>query len=533
MIRHAVLALFVTTCAGAGAAQSTTELAKIVAADASAGDVFGSALDLSGPRLLVAAPGDGALDAGSAYVVRRAGTGWAHEAKLVAGDGSPGDSFGSAVALDGDRALVGAPQDDPFGDDSGSAYVFERGASGWAQTAKLVPLVGAVDDAAGWAVDIEGDTAVLGVPNGGGLLTNEGAVLVFERGPGGWAQTAALVAGDGNIGGAFGISVALDGDRLLVGARGDDAGGFAAGAAYVFERTGPGAPWTRTAKLVAADAQSGDRLGHAVALRGDVAAASARDDDDGGTDAGSLYVFERAGTSWSQAAKLLPGDPDPFLRFGTALALDDVRLVVGAPFDAGVSGSAYVFERGAGGWVQTKKLVGSDAVSASALGCDVTVEGGQVLLGAYGDANGGPDAGAVYVYDGTLTADVSSLSVAAGGVQTLLVDAGLGSGGLVYVVLGSVSGIEPGLALGEDTLPLTVDAYTVFTLAQPNTPPLAGSFGVLDTSGRATATFTLPPGAPASLAGFQVAHAFVLIAVGTGQPSVALVSNPTLVELLP
>ena len=81
---------------------------------------------------------------------------------LFANDGVDDDRFGSSVSVSGDVALVGAPFDDVAGNDSGSAYIFERTALGWNQSARLTPNDGSVDDWFGWSVDVDGGTAVIG-----------------------------------------------------------------------------------------------------------------------------------------------------------------------------------------------------------------------------------------------------------------------------------------------------------------------------------------------------------------------------------
>jgi len=111
----------------------------------------------------------------------------------------------------------------------------------------------------------------------------------------------------------------------------------------------------------------------------------------------------------------------------------------------------------------------------------------------------------------SLVASPSTLSLVAGGVQTLELSAGPSFAGLPYLMLGSMSGTSPGLLLDGLLLPLVVDAYTTNTLLSPNTPPLAQSFGNLDAQGKAQAFFSLPANAPASLNGLQLHHAYMVI----------------------
>jgi len=128
-----------------------------------------------------------------------------------------------------------------------------------------------------------------------------------------------------------------------------------------------------------------------------------------------------------------------------------------------------------------------------------------------------------------LEGDVASLSVSAGGTQTLCANAGPAHAGKLYWTLGSLSGTAPGLALGGVLVPLNADAYLLFTAQHPNAGPLPNGLGALDASGRATVSFTLPPGVAASLAGAHVDHAYGVI---QGASAVA-VSNAAGVDLLP
>lgn len=241
---------YVFTRDGTGA---WTQQAKLTASDGFNADGFGYRVALSGDSLLVGAVGS-AWDNGSAYVfVRGAGGAWTEQAKLVAADGSCADYFGSAVALRGDTALVGALGDDagttacPAGaSGQGAAYVFTRdGTDAWTQQAKLVASDGQGADLFGHAVSLVGSTALVGAvghvrvetdPDNPRIstLVEGGAAYVFSGSGGNWTQQAKLVANDVEPN-SFGASVALDGGIAVVGAY--SAGGFV-GAAYLFAPVG-------------------------------------------------------------------------------------------------------------------------------------------------------------------------------------------------------------------------------------------------------------------------------------------------------
>ena len=276
------------------------------------------------------------------------------EARLEADDGSALDAFGFAVAVRGDTALVGAYRDDSArGVDAGAAYVFVRSGRTRTQQARLEASDGAADDAFGASVALAGDTAIVGAfqhDTAGGL--NAGAAYVFVRSGATWTEQAKLEASDGTAYASFGVSVAVTGDTLLVGARdGDAARAARAGAAYVFVRSGTS--WTEQARIRPADGATGDFFGSAVSVQGDVALVGApRHSTSRGGNVGSAYLITRRGTSWGEQSRIDASDGAAVDLLGTAVALDGDTALVGAPLDDTAPGrdvgSAYVFRLGPG-----------------------------------------------------------------------------------------------------------------------------------------------------------------------------------------
>jgi hypothetical protein len=327
---------------------------------------------------------------------------WFQQAKLTAADAAGGDRFGVAVAVSGDTAVVGAnAADTPAGSNVGSAYVFVRSAGTWALQAKLTAADAAAVDNFGISVAISGDTAVVGAyldstPAG----SNAGSAYVFVRSAGTWAQQQKLTAADAAAGDRFGISVAVSGDTAVVGAYLDDApAGMDSGSAYVFVRSA--GTWAHQQKLAADAAAAADNFGMSVAVSVDTAVVGAH--LEGGTNAGSAYVFVRSAGTWAQQQKLAASDAAANDNFGASVAVSGDTAVVGAPFDdiaAGTdAGSAYVFVRSAGTWAQQQKLAASDADAGDRFGIAVAVSGDTAVVGAYfDDAPVGPDAGSAYVF---------------------------------------------------------------------------------------------------------------------------------------
>jgi hypothetical protein len=325
------------------------------------------------------------------------------EAKLTASDGAAGDYFGGSVSISGDTVVVGADQGDTAGGvDAGSAYVFVRSGSAWSPQQKLVAADGTEYDHFGISVSVSGDTAVVGAfqdsPAGVSLA---GSAYVFARAGEVWNEQQKLTASDAGPGDDFGSSVSISGGTVVVGAEQSDIqGGSGAGSAYVFVWSGTA--WDEQQKLVAPDGAAADRFGYSLSVSGDTAVVGAfGDDTTAGADAGSAYVFVRSGTVWSQQQKLTgDGAPDGF---GWSVSASGETVVVGAPGadTAGGSGAgaAYVFVRSGTVWSQQQKLTAGDGAASDGFGSSVSASGDTVVVGARGaDPAGGSAAGAAYVF---------------------------------------------------------------------------------------------------------------------------------------
>jgi hypothetical protein len=416
--------------------------------DADASNWFGQSVSVSGDTAVVGAPWDSDVydESGSAYVFERnfdpsnPGTpladNWGQVAKLNASDPGEDDYFGESVSVSGDTAVVGAWADDcpSTGDNCGAAYVFERNydpgnpgtplADNWGQVQKLTASDAAGQDHFGRSVAISGDTIVVGAPqddDGGG---QSGSAYVFERNydpitpstplPDNWGEVAKIIALDDDANDYFGWSVSISGDTVVVGAPYNDDVYGGSGSAYVFARNKGGPDnWGQVKKMNANFPAANVFLGYSVSISGDTAVAGAYKDDDGGTESGSAYVFERnydplstpLADNWEQVQKLTAGVATSYAHFGESVSISGDTVVVGAPSaDNGngvPAGSAYVFERNQGGgdnWGQMEKLTASDGASSDLFGCSVSVSGGKVVVGAYSDDDWGDKSGSAYVY---------------------------------------------------------------------------------------------------------------------------------------
>jgi uncharacterized protein (DUF2345 family) len=254
----------------------------------------------------------------------RSGSG--QQAELMASDGDFHDEFGYAVAISGSTAVVGAPDKRSA---KGAAYVFVQSGSTWVQQAELAAADAARGDEFGLSVAISGSTVVVGAPY---KHSYKGAAYVFVRSGSTWSQEAELAASDRARGDLFGIPVALSGDTAVVGAPYKHS---RTGAAYVFVRSG--STWSQQAELTASDRARLDLFGTSVAISGPTAVVGADAKD---SYKGAAYVFVRSGTTWSQQAELTASDGASSDLFGGSVAISGLTAVIGAPGRDSVIGAA-------------------------------------------------------------------------------------------------------------------------------------------------------------------------------------------------
>ena len=392
---------------------------KLTAADGADNDEFGYSVAVDGDTVVVGAYQHDITDdqnitsgdAGAAYVFTEVDGVWSQAAKLTASVPATGDKFGYSVAVDGDTVVVGAYQHDITDDqgitsgDAGAAYVFTEVDGVWSEPVKLTASVPATGDYFGYSVAVDGDVVVVGASTGdrtdtgGNTITDSGAAYVFTKVSGVWSQAAKLTASDGAANDEFGVSVAIEGDTVVVGAHKHDANSnSAAGASYIF--TKPATGWandpdinyrTETARLTAPDGAANDEFGISVAIDVDTVVVGAHLHDVGANaNAGAAYVFTRDSNSgkWGQPVKLTASNGEMEDGFGNSVAVDGNTAVVGAYLnerDDGIahgSGSAYVFARTLGVWNQTLNLAAPDPVPNDWFGHSVAIgDDGTLLAG--------------------------------------------------------------------------------------------------------------------------------------------------------
>ena len=405
---------------------------KLTADDGAAGDKFGTPLSMSadGTRVIIGAIFDAVganADQGSAYIFTKSGSTWIQEQQLTADDGEAGDAFGGSVAMssDGTRVVVGAYSDDVGSNaDQGSAYVFYRSGTTWTQEQKLTADNGVAGDYFGTATSISSDGSRVIV---GAFLaaSYNGSAYVFTRSGTTWAQEQELTADDGGAGDIFGIATTMsaDGSRVVVGSYLSTVGSnYGQGAAYVFSRSGTS--WTQEQKLTADDGHANDQFGLALSMSTDasrVIIGANLADINAHADQGAAYVFTRSGTTWTQEQKLIADDGGVNEQLGVSVAVssDASRVAIGADFtniDVNThQGAAYVFSRSGTTWTQEQKLTADDGATDDYFGNSsaISSDGAVAIIGAhFADIGANADQGAAYVFN--LSSETGSTPIGSG-----------------------------------------------------------------------------------------------------------------------
>ena len=364
------------------------DLGELFASNGAAGHAFGYAVSVSGNTAVVGAPNeDSVANGGGAVYVFVYGSGtWTEQQRLVPADVQTEDNFGAAVSVDGDTLVVGSPRNDGGIYDSGAAYVFARSGGVWFEQQKLLATSYAPDDAFGDSVDVSGDTVVVGATYGDVGNYDTGSATVYTRTAGVWTAQQVLAPATPAMFDNCGRAVSVDGDTAMVGCPGIGN----EGATFVYLRSA--GTWAQQQQLVASDATTNAGFGMGLDLAGDEAAI-------GSPGSSAVYLFSRSGATWTEDDQLLQLDAggNDFFGFSVDLALD--TLAVGAPWKDGngsQSGAVYLFERSAGVWAAVPTLLALDGAAGDLLGRAVALSPEGVLAGSPYHDELAPGAGSAY-----------------------------------------------------------------------------------------------------------------------------------------
>jgi hypothetical protein len=323
-----------------------------------------------------------ALIAGAAPALAQCGS-----FRLSADDKQPGDRAGSAIAVRGNTMYLGAPyEDNASGFNGGSVYVFQRVVNTWGPIGKIM-LSDAdnLDNSRfGSAVAVDDPYVVVGAPN----YSSIGKIVIFERFGPQWqpvSQQTGVI-----MGGNAGSSVDIDGTTVVYGAPRSIPNSASESGLINFTDRVNGVWHFTTYRHFPILEQAGAHLGTSVAIQGSFAAAGAPqalNEDNVGC--GVVMAYHKANGNWNWGTEIAPPDAYPAQRFGSAVDIDGVYMIVGAEGSYEnlfpTAGSAYVYENVLGLWVYQQTLTGAGAGPGARFGSSVKMSGDRVVIGAVGE----------------------------------------------------------------------------------------------------------------------------------------------------
>jgi hypothetical protein len=379
--------------AGWGVKTIPTENLAAYQPDPSSDDLFGEAVSMSGNYAIVGSrfkTVGSNFRQGQAYIFVRNSEGWALEATLTDNAGSVYDLFGSSVSINGDYAIVGAPNKYFGSKMQGGACVFYRNAGTWTQQVNLVASDGLAADRFGSGVAISGNYAIIGAA-GKKVGTNsyQGQAYIFYRNGTVWTEQSILLADDGDAQDQFGERVSISGSYAVVGVPTRKVNNnYQAGVAYIYNRLVglPGQPayWVLQETLKLENGASNEGFGSSVAIAGTYIVIGAPSNLFGSKNTGKAYIFNRVRSTWNLQAVLAPDDVKAYESFGSSVAIDGDYIIVAADQkNVGANerqGKAYVFYHSGNTWEQQSALIASDGQASDGLGI-VSISGLEILIG--------------------------------------------------------------------------------------------------------------------------------------------------------
>ena len=410
--------IFILACLLGGTTMKAqfTQTSKIVSDDRQARDEFGTSVDIKGDYAVVGASRVSEAS-GAAYIYQKdSGGDWSIMQSLTADDPNFGAEYGGAIKISEDFLVVAAGRADVNSIiRAGALYVYENdGADNWDFTQKIAASDYSGDAKLGMnptTLDLEGNLIICGAPGDNGWT---GSFYIFENESGTWTETQKILAPSPTSGEAFGISVSISGDFIVVGS--NDSNG-SIGSAHIYKKEANGV-WNHVQEILASDGAPQDYFGTSVSIDGDYLVVGAYGDD---SVSGSAYVFQKdASDVWSEVQKITATTPVIEAHFGFNCEIKGDLIVVGAPhYYATTLGQAHVFKRDASGvWNENEQVQSSDIAIEDHYGWSVAMDTNQIIVGAtFEDHDESGDnellnPGSAYIfYDPTILGGISDYSL--------------------------------------------------------------------------------------------------------------------------
>ena len=266
---------------------------------------------------------------------------------------------------------------------------------------KIVASEGTANDRFGFSLAVDQERLVIGAATDDSRGVESGEAYIFQFDGNNWIEEAKIAPGDiPEVNDQFGFSVAISSNRTIIGAIAGNGSVSNTGSAHIFRFDGMN--WNEEQKLVPNNAATGDGIGFSVAIEGDLAVVGAPGDDELAELSGAAYIYRYDGNSWVNEAKIVASDAAAFDQFGGAISLSGDRIIVGAINAASQvnsdPGAAYIFKFDGINWVEEAKLIASDGEQFDQFGESVSINGDLVVVGATKGDGSFSDSGVAYVF---------------------------------------------------------------------------------------------------------------------------------------
>ncbi|MFK8012115.1 MAG: Ig-like domain-containing protein [Marinicellaceae bacterium] len=359
---------------------------KIIPPDGALGDEFGSMLSVAKNENIVAIAAKGVaatsgFSNGAVYIYTLNSESWEYSTKLRVQSSVLDNRFGESLNLDTSDLIVGAPKDDGAVSGSGAAYIFQKNSpTNWSLTEKLFANEAFDTAQFGKSVAIDGDRAIVGVQDGLNLSNfSTGYVVSYLRTAGQWNQDS-IIYGAESVGAKFGRSVSISGNHFIVTEQG-------ANKAYIYDRFIGVWRKLKTISLLS----SSELTVKIFANRAIIGSGSTS--NSGLNQSGSIEVYDFDGlATWSLSDTLTANDLQSNAFVGGRVDFINDKIIGSSNINA-----AYTFSK-LTNWSQSAKLTVDDSTSNDKFGHSVSLFGSYALVGAYGNDDFGSDSGAVYAF---------------------------------------------------------------------------------------------------------------------------------------